>query len=74
MPCLINGRLYYRTAEVCREVGISRNTLYRWLKGSVLTEEHRDFRGWRVFTAEQIAEIRVRISSIKTISKDGKGR
>ena len=55
MPLVMNSRTYYRTAEVCRRVGISRNTLFRWLKQGLLGEcERRDRRGWRLFTEDEI--------------------
>lgn len=55
MPLVMNSRTYYRTAEVCRRVGISRNTLFRWLKQGLLGEcERRDRRGWRLFTEGEI--------------------
>jgi len=59
MPVVINGQTYYRTVEVCRIVGISRNTLFRWLKQGVLGEpEHRDRRGWRLFTQAQADKLK----------------
>ena len=55
MAVSINGETYYRTAEVCRIVGISRNTLFRWLKkGCPEANPRRDRRGWRLFTREEI--------------------
>ena len=55
MPVIINNGKYYRTAEVCRIVGISRNTLFRWFKTGLLKEKiHRDRRGWRLFTENQV--------------------
>ncbi len=55
MPITINGQTYYRTAEVCRIVGISRTTFFRWLKESIFKEaEHRDRRGWRLFTEDEL--------------------
>ncbi len=69
MPVTINSQTYYRTSEVCRVVGISRNTLFRWLKeGSVTLVEHRDYRGWRLFTEAQVESLKKRIGSIVTIS------
>jgi predicted site-specific integrase-resolvase len=65
MPVTINNQTYYRTAEVCRMVGISRNTLFRWLKeGSVTVVEHRDFRGWRLFTQVQVDAMREKNSQV----------
>ncbi|MFC1893219.1 helix-turn-helix transcriptional regulator [Chloroflexota bacterium] len=55
MSVNISGGTYYRTAEVCRMIGISRNTLFRWLQqGRFGKTEHRDIRGWRLFTQGEI--------------------
>ena len=55
MPVTLSGRKYYRTAEVCRMVGISRTTLFRWLTEGVFSEpKHRDRRGWRLFTEDEV--------------------
>ena len=68
MPVTLNGMTYYRTSEVCRMVGISRNTLFRWLKSGSMTEvEHRDYRGWRLFTPAQVDKIKEKNSRINTI-------
>jgi len=59
MPTIINGVTCYRTTEVCRKVGISRSTLIRWLRSSIVRDpSHRDRRGWRLFTEEDIGRIR----------------
>jgi predicted site-specific integrase-resolvase len=55
MPIELEGKSYYRTIEVCRIIGISRNTLFRWMKkGMVGQEEYRDWRGWRLITQNQL--------------------
>ncbi len=55
MPVTLKGRKYYRTADVCRKVGISRTTLFRWLaEGTFKEPENRDRRGWRLFTEEEV--------------------
>lgn len=70
MPVIINGQTYYRTAEVCRIVGISRNTLFRWLKEGIFSNvEYRDWRGWRLFTAAQLETIRTKTNHVITISR-----
>ncbi len=72
MPVIINDQTYYRTAEVCRAVGISRNTLFRWLKEGVFSDvEYRDWRGWRLFTPDQMDIMRVRTSQVTEISRIG---
>jgi len=74
MPFSINAQTYYRTAEVCRMVGISRSTLFRWLKeGIVIDVEYRDWRGWRLFTSDQIETIRTKSSHITVIIGEAEG-
>jgi excisionase family DNA binding protein len=68
VPVTINGQKYYRTTEVCRIVGISRNTLFRWLKDGNITEvEHRDYRGWRIFTQAQVDAMKEKTMQVSTI-------
>ncbi|HEU65554.1 MAG TPA: MerR family transcriptional regulator [Chloroflexi bacterium] len=68
MPVVISDETYYRTAEVCRMVGISRSTLFRWLKEGVVSDvEYRDWRGWRLFTAVQIETIRTKANHVTVI-------
>jgi len=68
MPVKIDGRTYFRTAEVFRIIGISRNTLYRWLQKGILTGvERRDSRGWRLFTQEEIDRLNRTINSITRV-------
>jgi len=65
MPVKINGQTYYRTIEVCRTVGVSRNTLFRWLKEGVCDEaKNRDWRGWRLFTRDEVDRLRAETSRI----------
>ncbi len=65
MPVIINGQTYYRTAEVCRRVGISRNTLFRWLREGVSeAPESRDRRGWRLFTEDDVKKLRAEANLI----------
>lgn len=65
MPVVINNQTYQRTAEVCRIVGISRNTLFRWLKEGVFSDvEYRDWRGWRLFTAAQLETVRTKTNHV----------
>jgi len=71
MPVVINDQTYYRTAEVCRMIGISRNTLFRWLKEGIFSDvEYRDWRGWRLFTPAQLETIRTKTSHVTAISRE----
>jgi predicted site-specific integrase-resolvase len=65
MPVEINGQIYYRTSEACRKIGISRATLFRWLKEGIIGELHKDRRGWRMFIEEDLNKIRAEAKKIK---------
>ena len=70
MTVMIDGQIYYRTAEVFRMIGISRNTLYRWLRKDILGGiEHRDSRGWRLFTSEEIDKLNTAINRISRVDR-----
>jgi predicted site-specific integrase-resolvase len=58
MPIEIDGTIYYRTSEACKKTGVSRATLFRWLKAGILDKHHKDRRGWNLFTEEDVAKIR----------------
>jgi len=47
------------TVEVAQRVGVSKNTLLRWLDEGLVEDVERDWRGWRIWRAEDIARIRV---------------
>ena len=65
MPIEINEQTYYRTSEVCMKTGISRATLFRWLKMGVLKKSYRDRRGWRLFTENDLNKIRAEANRIE---------
>ena len=70
MPVTINGLTYFRTAEVYRTIGISKNTLYRWLQHGVLGDrERRDRRGWRIFTQDEVDKLKAETDRITTFSR-----
>lgn len=72
MPVTIEGQTYFRTGEVCRLTGISRSTLFRWLKqGLVSTPTNRDWRRWRLFEGSQVQEIKARTELVISAEKDG---
>jgi DNA-binding transcriptional MerR regulator len=65
MPIELNGRTYYRTSEVYTKTGISRATLFRWLKAGVINKSYRDWRGWRLFTKDDLNKIRVKANRVE---------
>ncbi len=65
MPLKINGEDYYQTAEACRLAGTTRNTFLRWLKkGSYMDVGCRDRRGWRLFSAQDLADLKTEVNRI----------
>jgi predicted site-specific integrase-resolvase len=73
----INGQIYYKTSEACKKAGISRATLFRWLKVGILEKYYKDRRGWRLFTEEDLTKIRAEARKIEVEDsyhggKDGK--
>lgn len=48
----------YATSDVADRIGVSRNTLLRWLAEGLLRDVERDWRGWRVWSAEDVERAR----------------
>jgi len=65
MPIEIDGKRYYETTEVCEKAGISRPTLFRWLRRGILSKLRKDRRGWRLFTEEDLNKIRAEAKRIE---------
>lgn len=57
MPIEIAGQTYYKTSEACVKARISKATLFRWLKSGVISKAHRDRRGRRLFTEDDMNTI-----------------
>jgi len=59
MPITVDGQRYFRTAEVCYLIGISKTTLFRWLKqGTFGDARYRDRRGWRAFNEDEVNRLK----------------
>lgn len=46
------------TAEAAARIGVSKNTLLRWIAEGRLTDVARDWRNWRVWSEDDIARAR----------------
>ena len=44
--------------DVAQQLGISVKTILRWEKSGKIRKAHRDWRGWRVYAQEEIAELK----------------
>ena len=47
----------FSTAQVAAMAGVHRDTLLRWLREQNIPEPRRDRRGWRIFTAMDVADV-----------------
>ena len=66
MPVKINGRLYYRTAEVCQIVGIGKSTLFRWIRQNIVNDTAcRDRKGWRLFAEDELLSLKSETNKIQ---------
>ena len=65
MPIEINNHTYYRTSEACIKTGISRATLFRWLKAGLLKKSYRDRRGWRLLTEDDLNRIQAEANRVE---------
>jgi predicted site-specific integrase-resolvase len=69
MPVTVTGETYYRIAEACRLAGVSKNTFFRWVRDGLFPDvEHRDRRGWRLFTEDEIVRLKTEVNRINKIS------
>ena len=58
MTLVIDGATYFSQADVERELGLPRQTIWRWRAERVIPQGQR-YRGHRlVFTADEVARIR----------------
>jgi len=65
MPLTLNGRKFYRTSEACARAGVSRMTLLRWVRDGFFPDvEHRDWRGWRLFTNSDVARLKAKVNRV----------
>ena len=65
MQLSIDNGKFYRTSEACALAGISRETFLRWVReGSFSDVKHRDFRGWRLFTDDDLARLRTKVNGV----------
>src|SRR4030042_1781765 len=66
MPVKIDGRTYYRTAEVCQIVGIGKSTLFRWIRQNIVRDaEYRDRKGWRLFAEDELRSLEAETKRIQ---------
>lgn len=73
MPITLNGQEYYRTAEACRIAGTSRNSFLRWVRDGLFPDvEHRDRKGWRLFTVDDVDRLKAEANQIVKLQENRK--
>ncbi len=59
MSKIISNETYYRTTEVCTMSGISKGTLFRWIRFGIIPDaEYKDRNSWRLFPKVEVENIR----------------
>ena len=53
---MLDGRL--SITEVAEQLGVSTKTITRWEKAGKVRKAKRDWRGWRVYSSEDLEEMR----------------
>ena len=67
MSLEIQGVLYFPAAEVAREIGVSRQTLWRWRRDGKIPVGHR-FRDRQIlFTEDEVVEIRSHANRVEPV-------
>lgn len=65
MPVEIEGQTYYKVSEASQLCGLSKSTIHRWIYGGIITGgKLRNRNGWRVFSEEDIAEIKAEADKV----------
>lgn len=63
-------RTYLTTRQVARMVGVSLNTIYRWLKDERIDEPNRDpENNYRLWTPQDVEQIRTRAMEFERIPR-----
>ena len=59
MPKEIKGKNYFLTSEACEMAGISRGTLFRWIREGIVEDvKIKDRNGWRLFSQKEVDKIK----------------
>jgi excisionase family DNA binding protein len=65
---IIKNKTYYYTSEACAMAGISRGTLFRWIREGIIPEvKMKDRNGWRLFSEADIEKVKAEAQKTKNI-------
>jgi len=48
----------YSAKAICDKFDVTKNTLFRWEKEGKISKAKKDWRGWRIFTDDNVNEIK----------------
>ena len=72
MPVVIEGKRFYRTHEALDQIGISKATWFRWIKEKKVEDvKHKDVRGWRLYTEEDISRLKSYANTVRILPSQG---
>ena len=74
MPIDVENVRYWRSSEVCSELGISRQTLWRWRQQGKVPSGHRYRNNTIVFIQEEVEEIREFANRVEPLGTDTPGQ
>jgi len=70
MALYVDENKLYRISEACALAGISRMTFLRWVReGTYPDVLYRDWRGWRLFTEDDVARLKLKVNHINKTGK-----
>jgi adenine-specific DNA-methyltransferase len=58
---------WFKTNQVCDLFDVSRATLFRWEREGLISGPPRDWRNWRLYTAENVNQIKRIIKARKVV-------
>jgi len=61
-----NKKGTFTTKEICAQFEISKATLFRWEKEGRITDVWRDWRNWRLYSEQNVKEIRKTMTASKS--------
>ncbi|WP_447862681.1 MerR family transcriptional regulator [Nitrospira calida] len=62
-----NKKKWYKTNQICDLFDVSRATLFRWEREGLISGPPRDWRNWRLYTPENVKEIKKFIRARKAV-------
>jgi len=59
---MVDGRV--SVTKLAKELGVSTKTIVRWEKAGKIRPAKRDWRGWRVYSAEEVAGMKEVVQAV----------